>query len=303
MVVLMVLGRAGRQVALPWRAIRSALRRRPLTRLIKAAACGEAKMAKALPPKKWSAGVIGWRLAPALHRDKRGTIVEQGLEPVSMGIASALFAVAAAAIVTAWAWLGSQVQMPPSPLASGQKLYCVSYTPFRGAESPFGPDVPVDPKQIDEDLAQLKHITDCVRTYSVDHGLDRIAEIAKRHGMKVLQGLWLSNQPELSRKQVVTAIALAKQFPDVIIAVIVGNEVLLRGEMAAPDLVRTIREVKSQVAMPVTYADVWEFWLRHRDVASAVDFITIHILPYWEDFPIPARDAATHVDAIRGQMA
>jgi glucan 1,3-beta-glucosidase len=219
-----------------------------------------------------------------------------------MGIASALFAVTAAAIVTAWAWLGSPVQMPPSPLASGQKLYCVSYTPFRGAESPFGPDVPVDPRQIDEDLAQLKHITDCVRTYSVDHGLDQIAEIAKRHGMKVLQGLWLSNLPELSRKQVTTAVALAKRFPDVIAAVIVGNEVLLRGEMAAPDLVRTIREVKAQVAMPVSYADVWEFWLRHRDVANAVDFVTIHILPYWEDFPIPAHDAAAHVDAIHARM-
>jgi exo-beta-1,3-glucanase (GH17 family) len=219
-----------------------------------------------------------------------------------MGIATALFAMAAAAIVTAWGWLGAAIQMPPSPLAPGEKLYCVSYTPFRGTQSPFGPDIPVDPRQIDEDLAQLKHITDCVRTYSVDYGLDRIAEIAKRHGMKVLQGLWLSNRPELSRKQVATAIALANRFPDVIAAVIVGNEVLLRGEMAAPDLVRTIREVKAQVPVPVTYADVWEFWLRHRDVATAVDFVTIHILPYWEDFPIPARNAAAHVDAIRAQM-
>src|SRR5215472_4252696 len=108
--------------------------------------------------------------------------------------------------------------------------------------------------------------------------------------MKVLQGLWLSNKPELSRKQVATTIALAKRFPDVIAAVIVGNEVLLRGEMSASDLVRTIREVKAQVSMPVTYADVWEFWLRHRDVAAAVDFVTVHILPYWEDFPIPAKD-------------
>jgi glucan 1,3-beta-glucosidase len=55
--------------------------------------------------------------------------------------------------------------------------------------------------------------------------------------------------------------------------------------------------------MPVTYADVWEFWLRYREVASAVDFITIHILPYWEDFPIPARDAAAHVTSIRAKVA
>ena len=220
-----------------------------------------------------------------------------------MGIATALFAIAAAAITMAWAWLGATVQMPPSPLTPGEKLYCVSYTPFRGAQTPIGPDIPVDPRQIDEDLAQLKQITDCVRTYSVDHGLDQIPELAKRHGMKVLQGLWLSNKPELSRKQVATTIALAKRFPDVIAAVIVGNEVLLRGEMSAPDLIRTIREVKAQVSMPVTYADVWEFWLRHRDIAAAVDFVTIHILPYWEDFPIPARDAAEHVNAIRKRVA
>src|SRR5438093_10084424 len=72
--------------------------------------------------------------------------------------------------------------------------------------------------------------------------------------------------------------------------------------MPAPDLVRTSREVKAQVAMPVSYADVWEFWVRYRDVAGAVDFVTIHILPYWEDFPIPARDAASHVDAIHARM-
>jgi glucan 1,3-beta-glucosidase len=219
-----------------------------------------------------------------------------------MGVASALFAIAAAAIVAVWGWLGSMVQMPPSPLASGGKLYCISYAPFRGDQNPFGPDVPIDPRQIDEDLAQLKYITDCVRTYSIDHGLDQIPEIAQRHGMKVLQGLWLSNRPDRSRYQVETAIGLAKRFPDVIAAVIVGNEVLLRGEMSGPELVRIIREVKAQVSMPVTYADVWEFWLRHREVAAAVDFISIHILPYWEDFPIPAHDAPGHVDAIRKQM-
>src|SRR5713226_7629437 len=220
-----------------------------------------------------------------------------------MGMATALFGIAAAAILAAWGWLGASVQMPAAPLPGDGKLYCVSYAPFRGDQSPFGPDRPIDPQQIDADLAQLKHLTDCVRTYSIDHGLDQIPEIARRHGMKVLQGLWLSSQPEPSRKQVETTIALARRFPDVITGIVVGNEVLLRGEMSAPDLARTIREVKAQVAMPVTYADVWEFWLRNRDLAAAVDFVTIHILPYWEDFPIPARAAAQHVDASAGRSS
>jgi glucan 1,3-beta-glucosidase len=78
--------------------------------------------------------------------------------------------------------------------------------------------------------------------------------------------------------------------------------VLLRGDMTATDLANTIRAVKARVHVPVTYADVWEFWLRNTDVANAVDFITIHILPYWEDFPIPARNAVAHVEAIRRQV-
>jgi glucan 1,3-beta-glucosidase len=53
----------------------------------------------------------------------------------------------------------------------------------------------------------------------------------------------------------------------------------------------------------VTYADVWEFWLRNRDLYAAVDFVTIHILPYWEDFPIGATQAAAHVETIRKQVA
>jgi exo-beta-1,3-glucanase (GH17 family) len=220
-----------------------------------------------------------------------------------MGIWVWLFALTTAALVAIWAWLGAPVEMPQSPLAVGEKIPCVSYAPFRGGQNPFGPDVPLDARQIDEDLAQLKEVTDCVRTYSIDHGLDRIPELARRHGIKVLQGLWLSSLPEASRKQVAIAVTLAQAFPDVIVGVVVGNEVLLRGEMASPELVRIIREVKAQVKVPVTYADVWEFWLRHADVAAAVDFITIHILPYWEDFPIPALQAAAHVDAIRKRMA
>ncbi len=79
---------------------------------------------------------------------------------------------------------------------------------------------------------------------------------------------------------------------------------LLRGEMTATDLAGHIRAVKAQVTgIPVTYADVWEFWLKHREIYEAVDFITIHILPYWEDFPIRARYAAAHVDSIRKRVA
>jgi glucan 1,3-beta-glucosidase len=214
-----------------------------------------------------------------------------------------LLAAATCIIFTAWWWLGLPVRMPASPLHSGEKLHCVSYTPFRGSQNPLTPQTKVEPWQIEEDFARLAPLTNCVRSYSIEHGLDRIPEIAQRHGLKVLHGIWLASDAEKNRQQIEISVALAKRFPDVIQAIIVGNEVLLRGEMSAVDLANTIRGVKAQVPMPVTYADVWEFWLRNRVIYDAVDFVTIHILPYWEDFPIAAQDASAHVDSIRKRVA
>jgi len=224
-------------------------------------------------------------------------------QPNSIGAALASYACTALAIALAWWWLGAPVRLPPSLLAAGGKLYCVSYAPFRDYQDPLVETTTVDARQIDEDLTLLSRYTDCIRTYSIENGLDQIPAIAKRHGMKVLLGLWLSSKPDKNRHQVETVIRLAKTFPDTIRAVIVGNEVLLRGELSVADLTSFIREVKSQVSMPVTYADVWEYWLRYSDLKSAVDFVTIHILPYWEDFPLPASVAAAHVDSIRKRVA
>jgi Glycosyl hydrolases family 17 len=103
--------------------------------------------------------------------------------------------------------------------------------------------------------------------------------------------------------QISTGIRLAREYPGTITALVVGNEVLLHRNMTASDLAATIRSIKTQVTVPVTYADVWELWLRNRELYDVVDFITIHILPYWEDFPVPAKFAAAHVDAIRRRMA
>jgi glucan 1,3-beta-glucosidase len=220
-----------------------------------------------------------------------------------IGAAIAHFAVTALSIGAVWWWLGAPIRLPPSPLADGGKVYCVSYAPFRDDQDPLVETTHVDAQQIDEDLTLLSRYTNCVRTYSIENGQDQIAAIAQRHGMKVLQGIWLSNNAERNRRQISTVVALAKKYPDAISAIVVGNEVLLRGDLSVTDLESLIREVKAQVAQPVTYADVWEYWLRYSDLANAVDFVTIHILPYWEDFPLPASLAAAHVDAIRKRVA
>jgi exo-beta-1,3-glucanase (GH17 family) len=193
--------------------------------------------------------------------------------------------------------------MPETPLAPGEKLECVSYAPYRGSETPVDLSTRIEPWRIEEDLKNLSAITGCVRTYSVHQGLDQVAPIARKFGMKVLQGLWLGRDPEFNRAQIETAVGIANAYPDVVRAVVVGNEVLLRGELSAQTLAATIREVKRRVPVPVTYADVWEFWLKNPELLAAVDFVTIHILPYWEDLPISASLAADHVASIRRQVA
>ncbi len=214
-----------------------------------------------------------------------------------------LFALTAVAIAAAWWWLGAPVQLPPSPLAPGEKLYCVSYAPFRYGQDPMVEGTRVPAAQIDEDMALLSRFTDCVRSYSVDDVGEDILISARRYGLKVLYGIWVSNNPDKTRRQIATTVDLARKYTDVIRGIVVGNEVLLRGELSVTDLEAVIHQVKSQVTEPVTYADVWEFWLRFADVQNFVDFVTIHILPYWEDFPIPASQAGAHVEAIRKRVA
>jgi exo-beta-1,3-glucanase (GH17 family) len=225
------------------------------------------------------------------------------MEPISLRTPLALLLLSLGAIAAVWWWLATPINLARAPIDPNAKLLCVSYAPFRDSQTPLVPTTHIGPEQIAQDLAQLAKITDCVRTYSIENGLDQVPALAAKAGLKVIQGIWLGSNRLKNLAQISTVVGLTKEYPSVITAVVVGNEVLLRGEMTTSDLAAHIRSVKSQVAVPVTYADVWEYWLRNREVYDAVDFVTIHILPYWEDFPIRARHAAAHVDAIRKRMA
>src|ERR1700755_2549376 len=225
------------------------------------------------------------------------------MEPISLRTPLALLLVSLSAIAAVWWWLATPITLARAPIDPNAKLLCVSYAPFRGAQTPLDSTTRITAEQIAQGLAQLAKISDCVRTYSIENGLDQVPGLAAKVGLKVMQGIWLGSDRFKNLAQISTVIGLTRQYPDVISSVVVGNEVLLRGEMTTADLVAIIRSVKSQVTVPVTYADVWEYWLRNREVYDVVDFVTIHILPYWEDFPIRARNAAAHVDAIRKRMA
>ena len=117
-------------------------------------------------------------------------------------------------------------------------------------------------------------------------GLEVVPELARKHGLQVTMGAWLSSKLDKNEAEVNSLIALANRYPDTITRVIAGNEVLLRRDLPVEELARQIDRVKAAVRQPVTYADVWEFWAQFPELARHVDVVTIHILPYWEDEPL-----------------
>src|SRR5256714_45977 len=225
------------------------------------------------------------------------------MEPISLRTPLALLLSSLGMIAALWWWLATPITLVRAPIDPDAKLQCVSYAPFRDAQTPLAATTHIEAEQIAQDLAQLAKITDCVRTYSIENGLNQVPGLAAKVGLKVIQGIWLSSNRLKNLSQISIAVGLTKEYPGTITALVVGNEVLLRGEMTTSDLAANIRAVKAQVTIPVTYADVWEYWLRNREVYEAVDFVTIHILPYWEDMPVRAKFAASHVDSIRRRMA
>ncbi|WP_139826423.1 glycoside hydrolase family 17 protein [Derxia lacustris] len=212
-----------------------------------------------------------------------------------------LLAIAALAVLV---WQSNRlVDVPPFARAPGEKFQCTSYSPYhKPGQTPFNAGFVVPPEQIDEDLAHLSEMFGCVRTYSVDQGLDRVPELARKHGMKVLLGIWIGQDDAKNRVELDRAIAVANANADVVSAIIVGNEVLLRRDQPEFRLKGYLDYVRERTKLPLTYADVWEFWLKHPAMAPAVDFITVHILPFWEDIPVPIETAIPHLDATMAKV-
>jgi cellulose synthase/poly-beta-1,6-N-acetylglucosamine synthase-like glycosyltransferase/exo-beta-1,3-glucanase (GH17 family) len=116
-----------------------------------------------------------------------------------------------------------------------------------------------------------------------------------------------------NEREVRAAIDLAKKHHNVN-AIVVGNEAIYRHELEPvgddpvdaeeaarlkeagnPDelrkakediavgrLIKIIKRVKRESPVPVTTGEVWNVWRDHPELVSNVDFIAVHVLPYWE---------------------
>jgi exo-beta-1,3-glucanase (GH17 family)/cellulose synthase/poly-beta-1,6-N-acetylglucosamine synthase-like glycosyltransferase len=189
------------------------------------------------------------------------------------------------------------------------QLASISYSPYARAQHPDNGDRPTA-DQIRADLKILSSFTRSIRTYSSTGGVELVPGIAAEFGLKVTVGIWLDKNQERNEREIQSALALAKRYNNVN-AIVVGNETTLRldllqnvgalraqmpnltheqqdaalAEKNVEELTKVIQRVKRQSPVPVTTGEIWTVWLDHPELASAVDFIAAHILPYWEGTP------------------
>lgn len=137
--------------------------------------------------------------------------------------------------------------------------------------------------EMDEDLAMLAGKVEQVRTYSTLEGLDQVPALAARHGIKALPGAWVDERLARNEVELANIIRIARDNPTVD-RVMIGNENLTLHRLTPEQMVRYLKRARAELParVKVSTAEAWSIWLEHPELAQAVDFITIHTLPFWE---------------------
>jgi exo-beta-1,3-glucanase (GH17 family)/cellulose synthase/poly-beta-1,6-N-acetylglucosamine synthase-like glycosyltransferase len=175
-----------------------------------------------------------------------------------------------------WAFLNRPTLEPPWPT----RIQGFAFSPFRIGEDPTHKEMPTA-AEIDQDLQLLEGKTLAVRTYSNFGTLADVPQLAERHGINVTVGAWIDNHRDTDETELDTAIELARTHINVV-RVIIGNEVVLRGDIPIEELEKYLDKARAAIGQPVSTAEPWHVWLAHPELADHVDFIGVHLLPYWE---------------------
>lgn len=187
-----------------------------------------------------------------------------------------------------WSYVNNPLQLQPWT----KTTLGLTFNPMRKQDTPKSNTFP-SAEEIEKDLALLENKVHAIRTYNVDNGQDKIPELAAKHNLNVTLGAWIGDDLEKNRHELDVLGEVIKQNNSRVIRLMVGNETLLRGDVTEAQLIEYLREVKKYNWRPVSTAETWDIWIKHPKLVDEVDFIAIHVLPYWEG--IAAEDAVDYV--------
>jgi len=183
--------------------------------------------------------------------------------------------------VALWAMMNQPSVEPPWPT----RIQGYSFQPMRADDDP-GRRLYPSLAEIDQDLALLQGEAHAVRTYSVDGTLGQVPQLAAPHGLNVSLGAWIGPDAKANASELERLIEILREPHRNIVRVFVGNEAILRKDVKIAELTKALDRIRRLTEIPVGTAEPWHVWLKYPELAEHVDFIAIHLLPYWEGLPI-----------------
>jgi GPH family glycoside/pentoside/hexuronide:cation symporter len=160
-----------------------------------------------------------------------------------------------------------------------ERLYGLCYSAYAPGQK--AGDV-LAPSQVCRRVALVAPHTRWLRSFACTEGHELIPAVAREHGLKTMVGAWISADRERNEREIHSLITLA-QAGRVDIAV-VGNEVLLRGELPEAELLAYIARVKEAVPEDVRVGcvDAYYVFLERPALVAACDVLLPNCYPFWE---------------------
>lgn len=180
-------------------------------------------------------------------------------------------------VLGGYGYVNQPIEEPPWP----QVIPGFSFSPFQEGQNPLENKLP-SKTDIQRDLKLMQGKTNAIRTYTVDGVFGDIPALADPYGLNVTLGAWISPDLKANRKELDRMLEVANTPPYNVVRLIVGNEVLLRKDLPQAQLESYLDEARAKTDIPVSTAEPWHVWLKHPELAEHVDFIAVHLLPFWE---------------------
>jgi GPH family glycoside/pentoside/hexuronide:cation symporter len=137
-----------------------------------------------------------------------------------------------------------------------------------------------------------------VRSFACTEGHERIPRAARDKGLKTMVGAWISPDLDRNEREIEALIALARQ--GLVNTAVVGNEVLLRGDLPEPALLAYVARVRAAVPddVPVGCVEAYFHFLERPALTAACDVLLPNCYPFWEGADIDV--AAQYVRRMHG---
>ena len=193
------------------------------------------------------------------------------------------------ATAAAWAALNRPVHEPAWPAY----IDGFAFSPLTLGSDPTRDEYPSS-EEIAADLRLIARSGGSVRTYSLDGSLKEIPAIAAGLGLDTTVGVWLDGDASRNELRLRDLRDLVANNPGVS-RVIVGNETLLRADLSTGQLSAILDRLRAELDVEIGTAEPWHIWIEHPELAHHVDFIAVHLLPYWEGIGVD--DAVDYIAA------